>query len=569
MASNSGPDEKHDVPLYNSRLIKNYVEYCTIFHPELDIDSLLSYAGIAVYELEDQGHWFSQRQVDRFHQILAQEAGDPNISREVGRYAPSSKASGVVRQYALGFMSPAAVYWVAQSLGSRLTRAHTFKTRKLGANKIEVFSSPNPGIAEKPFQCDNRMGMFEAMAKLFTNKFAKVEHPTCIHEGGDICRYIITWEKTRALMWRRVRNYLIFLSPLVCAALHFFIPFISLTILILLFTSLVLGISFYSGHLENRELTETIETQSNAAEGQLDEMNIRYNNALLIQEIGQATSTILDRDKLLNTVVGIMEKRLDFDRGMIMLANEDKTRLVHTAGYGYSKEHEKLLQRTEFHLDNPESKGMFVVAFKDQKPFLLNDLAEDSKKLSERSQELAKQMEVHSLICVPIVYEQETLGILAVDNIKSKRPLTQSDMSLLQGVASQTAVSMVNAISFNKLQESEEKYRTIIESTEEGYFEIDLAGNLTFFNEPLCKISGYSQGELKGMNYRDYATPETAERMYQVFNEIYRTKKPARVMDYEVIRRDGSAIVLGMSASLIQDATGEPIGFRGVVRDVT
>ncbi|NOQ96405.1 MAG: PAS domain S-box protein, partial [Desulfobacterales bacterium] len=248
---------------------------------------------------------------------------------------------------------------------------------------------------------------------------------------------------------------------------------------------------------------------------------------------------------------------------------KEKTRLLYTAGYGYSNEHEKLLQRAEFHLDNPESKGMFVVAFRDQKPFLLNNLAEDSKKLSERSQELARQMDVHSLICVPIVYEQETLGILAVDNIKSKRTLTQSDMSLLQGVASQTAVSMVNALSFNKLQESEEKYRTIIEGTEEGYFEIDLAGNLTFFNESLCKISGYSQGELKGMNYRDYATPETATKMYQVFNEIYRTKKPARVMDYEVVRKDGSAIVLGMSASLIQDATGEPIGFRGVVRDVT
>jgi len=330
-----------------------------------------------------------------------------------------------------------------------------------------------------------------------------------------------------------------------------------------------MAFSWYSAYLENQDLIKTIETQGDAAKGHLDEMNIRYNDALLVQEIGQATSTILDIDKLVNSVASVMEKRLDFDRGMIMFANKEKTRLLYTTGYGYSKQDEELLQQTEFHLDNPESKGMFVVAFKDQKPFLTNDIAENSQKLSKRSQELARQMGARSLICVPIVYEKESLGILTVDNIKSKRPLTQSDMSLLQGVASQTAVCMVNAMSFNKLQESEEKYRTIIESTEEGYFEIDLAGKLTFFNESLCKISGYSQGELKGMNYRDYATPETATKMYQVFNEIYRTKKPARVMDYEVVRKDGSAIVLGMSASLIQDATGEPIGFRGVVRDVT
>jgi hypothetical protein len=208
------------------------------------------------------------------------------------------------------------------------------------------------------------MGLLEAISKLFTNKFAKVEHPTCIHRGGDICRYIITWEKTPALIWRRVPNYLIFFSLLVCASHQFFIPFISWTVPILLFTSLVLGISFYSKHLENEELTKTIELQGDAAETHLDEMNIRYNNALLIQEIGQATSTIFNIDRLISTVVGVMERRLDLDRGMIMFANEEKTRLLYTAGYGYSKEQEELLRQTEFHLDNAMSKGMFGVASK-------------------------------------------------------------------------------------------------------------------------------------------------------------------------------------------------------------
>ena len=111
-----------------------------------------------------------------------------------------------------------------------------------------------------------------------------------------------------------------------------------------------------------------------------------------------------------------MEIHIDFDRGMIMLANSDKTRLYYTAGYGYTKEKEEFLQQAEFHLDNPESKGVFVVAFKDQKPFLVNDIAEIEKKLSKKSLEFAKYMDSQSLICVPIVYENESLGILAVDN---------------------------------------------------------------------------------------------------------------------------------------------------------
>ena len=156
-------------------------------------------------------------------------------------------------------------------------------------------------------------------------------------------------------------------------------------------------------------------------------MNIRYNNALLVQEIGQATSTILEIDKLINIVTSIMKKRLDFDRGTVLLPNSEKTRLVYADGYGYSKEEEKLFRGTEFHLDKLTSKGMLVLAFKQQKPFLLNDVSEIEKTLSERTQRFIKKMHVHSLICVPIIYEKQALGVLAVDNVKSKRPLTQSD----------------------------------------------------------------------------------------------------------------------------------------------
>jgi len=119
------------------------------------------------------------------------------------------------------------------------------------------------------------------------------------------------------------------------------------------------------------------------------------------------------------------------------------------------------------------------------------------------------------------------------------------------------------------LRESEEKYRTILEGIEEGYFEVDLAGNMTFFNDSLCKITGFLPGELMGMNNREYTTPQTAKMMYQVFNKIYRTGKPERIMDYEIITKNGSTRVLEMSASLMRDSTGQPVGFRGVVRDIT
>jgi hypothetical protein len=454
MTTPDGHEGRIDTPLYNSRLIKNYVEYIKQFHPDVDVHAILSYAWIKTYELEDQGHWFSQWQVDRFHELLRKKIGDPNISRKVGRFAAFSKASSVVKQYTLGFMTPGAAYWLLEKLGPHMTRASTVKSRKLRANKIEISATPNQGVFEKPYQCDNRMGILEAIAKLFTNKFAKIEHPTCIHRGGDLCLYIVSWERTPSFVLARIRNYVLFLGLLACGALHFFTPVFSWLSGIFFFAALVAGISLYAEQLKNKELAKNIETQRDAARLLLDEINLRYNNAQLVKEVGQATAMFLDTHRLLDAVTEAMEKRLDFDRGGIWLANEEKTRLAYTMGYGYDPELELLLRRTDFHLDNLSAKGVAVQAFRSQSPFLVSDISAIEKDLSERSLRFVKQVGAQSFICAPIVYERESLGILFVDNPKSKRPLSQSDMSLLMGIAPQIAISIHNAISYQKLEES-------------------------------------------------------------------------------------------------------------------
>jgi len=80
---------------------------------------------------------------------------------------------------------------------------------------------------------------------------------------------------------------------------------------------------------------------------------------------------------------------------------------------------------------------------------------------------------------------------------------------------------------------------------------------------------GYSTAEMEDMNYRDYVSPEIATALFKTFNEIYTTGKPAKIVDYRVIRKDGSEQFREMSASLIRDPLGNPIGFRGIARDIT
>jgi len=119
------------------------------------------------------------------------------------------------------------------------------------------------------------------------------------------------------------------------------------------------------------------------------------------------------------------------------------------------------------------------------------------------------------------------------------------------------------------LRKSEEKYRTILESIEEGYFETDLDGNLTFFSSPFRKILGYSHDQLMGMNSRQYTTPEAAEKMVKITERLLQSGRPENVTGYDVIRPDGEKVMLELSFSMLKDPDEGPIGFKGVLRDVS
>ena len=135
----------------------------------------------------------------------------------------------------------------------------------------------------------------------------------------------------------------------------------------------------------------------------------------------------------------------------------------------------------------------------------------------------------------------------------------------------QIVVSDISArkLAEEALRESEEKYRTILESIEEGYYEVDLTGNFTFVNDAMCTLRGQSRDELIGKNNKDYMNPDTAKTVYKYFNKVYDTGTPAKNVGWRTIRADGNERYVESSIGLLKNSKDQPIGFRGVVRDVT
>ena len=121
----------------------------------------------------------------------------------------------------------------------------------------------------------------------------------------------------------------------------------------------------------------------------------------------------------------------------------------------------------------------------------------------------------------------------------------------------------------NKLTSNENRYQSILENIEEAYFELDLRGNIIFFNKAMSEMLGYSPKELMGLNYRAYVDPKTAIRLFKIFNKIYTTGKPAEIFENKIIRKDGTKRYRESSAALILDSQNRPIGFRCLTRDIT
>lgn len=447
-------------PLYAARLLNVYIKLIKRKYSYVNINELLSYAKMELHQLEDEGHWFTQEQIDRFYEKLVKLTGNKNIAREAGRYAASPDALGVIRHYILGLVNPAQAYEVVGKYAHNFVRSSKYESKKIGKNAVEITVTPYEGVEEKPYQCENRIGYWEAIALIFNYNLPKIEHPECMFKGGKVCRYIVTWREARSEFWKRIRNYTIL--SLIPINIVSFLSNVDLTLSIILPSSVIaILLSMLITEISvKKELSAAVNNLRDSSDKLLEAINLNYNNIMLVNEIGNAINKQLEVESILSKTIEIIENRVEYDRGMILLANEDKSKLIFRTGYGYNFDQYNFLKEAVFNI-RPDSKGPFIRAFLDKKPILVNDINEIKDELSERSLKVAQILETKSFLCCPIIYEDEPMGVIAVDNKSTRRPFVQSDVNLLMGIASAIAISIHNAM---LVESKENQFRSIIQT---------------------------------------------------------------------------------------------------------
>jgi len=189
---------------------------------------------------------------------------------------------------------------------------------------------------------------------------------------------------------------------------------------------------------------------------------------------------------------------------------------------------------------------------------------------------------VDKTVITPLKFLMNRLSVGASGNLAIRMPVKSKDeigqladyFNNFMERLEEYSTSLKSEISQHHITEralriSEEKYRTILERMEEGYYEVDFSGRFTFFNLSMESVLKTSEENISRKKITDFMDDENCEKLTRLFKKIKDTGTAIQFSDLELIRYDGSFCAIETSISMLYDSNQSAIGFSGVLRDVS
>jgi PAS domain S-box-containing protein len=122
------------------------------------------------------------------------------------------------------------------------------------------------------------------------------------------------------------------------------------------------------------------------------------------------------------------------------------------------------------------------------------------------------------------------------------------------------------------LQESEQRYRLLVEASNDLIWIFDLSGmNFTYCSKSVERLLGFSQESVNNFMLEDIYSPGTKKKVIAAFHKILKgdTDSEKVLIEAEHRRKDGRVVWMEISAVMHRDNQGQPASFTGVSRDIS
>jgi len=194
-----------------------------------------------------------------------------------------------------------------------------------------------------------------------------------------------------------------------------------------------------------------------------------------------------------------------------------------------------------------------------------------------RKNELEKRRDSKTLIGtipelwlgVPLKIKDEVIGVMVTLSYHNAELFDEMDLNTFISVSDQIALAIERKQYEQALISSEKKYRTILETMVEGYFEQDQKGLITLANPAMCKILDKPVEKVVGTNSKVLLENVKTNTINDEFQDILNSKKTTLNIEFKFILSNDSIRYLEGTFSSILDDNNAIIGIKGIVRDIT
>ncbi|HBW23074.1 MAG: hypothetical protein A2X28_04590 [Elusimicrobia bacterium GWA2_56_46] len=208
-----------------------------------------------------------------------------------------------------------------------------------------------------------------------------------------------------------------------------------------------------------------------------------------------------------------------------------------------------------------EFTGLWGWVLKNKKPLLTNTAASDPRSAGTP----AGHMKISKFLAAPAVFNRNLAGILAVAN--SGRDYDPEDLAAIKRLARVYAIILQRKLAEERLRESEEKHKAIINASQDITYTINLDGRLTYISRQVCAY-GYSPRGIIGRHVLEFAHPDDRYLLAQALSRAVKTGSTPPILHYRLKKKDGSYFHAEQKSG-VMTKDGKPFMFSGVIRDVT
>lgn len=309
-----------------------------------------------------------------------------------------------------------------------------------------------------------------------------------------------------------------------------------------------------------RDITERKQMEQ-ALEEHNRQLNILYEQARReaqhsssLVEVTSAINSTMQIDDLLDLIVEKVLALTNSKQGSLFLLDETGETLTPCAP-------RRLVQEQARGLRFKVGEGVAGWVAQTGQGVLLNDVTHHPKFKST-----APFWPLYSTIAVPMLIQERAVGVLCIDRFDGEAPFTEDEFRITQDFAKQAALALAKARLFEALRRSQQQYQSLVETSNDVIFSLDINGRITYVNPAIERASGYTPAEVIGKSFMEFIHPEDGEAVGQLFAQ--RLQGDTQVAEFRVVSKQGEVRFVQSSGRLLVES-GRLVGVTGIMRDVT